>query len=106
MLSVFFGLRAEGQSTLPACCRRGGAHHCLHGSAGPDGAPALSAVPCSRFPSVAKAVRASDRGAPDVQARSCDASDVGSAAHAGDRGVTADEACMAHSKRGPPSRMV
>lgn len=28
-LSPFFAISAKGDSSLPACCRRGGKHHCM-----------------------------------------------------------------------------
>ena len=60
LLIVLFGLSLIGpavsasdeESKLPACCRRGGQHHCAMqaGKSESSSSPALNTARCSRFP--------------------------------------------------------
>jgi hypothetical protein len=56
-------LRADAASSLPACCRRAGKHHCATASASGDTAsgPALKAIQpkCSNYPSTIAVPRGS-----------------------------------------------
>ncbi|GAC1423748.1 MAG: hypothetical protein NVSMB62_20300 [Acidobacteriaceae bacterium] len=106
LLSAFVGLRAQGQSTLPACCRRGGAHHCSGGTWVMGGGPALSSIPCPYFPAVEKAVRTNDTVVPVVRDRRGDTGCSDETTALGERGRVASGSCAAHLKRGPPVQLV
>lgn len=43
-------LASDGDSRLPACCRRSGAHRCAVTTAVSSSGPALYAAPCRSFP--------------------------------------------------------
>lgn len=106
VLSALVGLQVEGQSTLAACCRKGGAHHCTGGTTITGGGPALSAVPCSRFPSPAKALRVVDTTAPLLRKGLEDVAGFAVAAPLNDCGRVRYRGWAAHAKRGPPSQIV
>jgi hypothetical protein len=47
-------LAADPESSLPACCRRNGKHHCamMAIEAASSSGPSLQAAPCASFPSI------------------------------------------------------
>ena len=51
-----FAASSDSEKSLPACCRRHGAHHCTMGSL-PSGSPVLMGTPCPFYPAASTPVR-------------------------------------------------
>src|SRR5580704_1904473 len=52
-----FASTTDSQSTLPACCRRNGAHHCTGMVVSAANGPAFQAPPCPNYPQPATPLR-------------------------------------------------
>ncbi len=52
-----FAATADPQASLPACCRRHGAHHCTMLMPGSSSGPAFQTSPCPSYPTAATPVR-------------------------------------------------
>ena len=58
LVAPLFAATADAQASLPACCRRHGAHHCGMAVAGITAtSPALSAPPCPCYPAASTPLR-------------------------------------------------
>jgi hypothetical protein len=58
LVAPLFAATADSEASLPACCRRHGAHHCGGAMAGITAtSPALSAPPCPCYPAASTPLR-------------------------------------------------
>ena len=57
LLLPLFASAATPQSSLPACCRMHGAHHCTMLAPLTPGAPAFQGAPCASYPNASTAPR-------------------------------------------------
>ena len=57
LVAPLFAATADPQASLPACCRRHGAHHCGMAAAGTATSPTVTAPPCPCYPNAVTAPR-------------------------------------------------
>jgi hypothetical protein len=57
LVAPVFAATADPQSSLPACCRRHGTHHCTMLMPAANNGPAFQAPPCPFFPTATTPLR-------------------------------------------------
>jgi hypothetical protein len=96
-------LASDADSKLPACCRRGGAHHCIMMVVLPSSGPVVRAAPCPYFPGT-KVLSAPSRTGLPKASEAAFAIAVRQPAPPVQAGIAHRlSPARAHHKRGPPS---